>query len=254
MGSGLIYAIIIIAWIAYFVPAWVRRHDEASESKSVERYRSAMRIVSKGTYSEIPITRSERDEARADMFRRRQGAYAVLLLAFIALIGLAALGSVPWFAPIIPLGLTGALAVVIFQHDNSRVHSIKIEAEGLRRPLPQTIIQEPIVQRETINAETSSTVHVRPRTGNYIATTGAAPHQNEWKPVQVPSPTYVNAAKALRPHRTIDLTKPGAWTEAQRAEEAARLAAIAPDRDNVFDQVEAEIAASQDENRRVSGE
>ena len=65
---------------------------------------------------------------------------------------------------------------------------------------------------------------------------------------------YVNAPKAVRPIRTIDLTKPGAWSAAQKANEEALLAAISPGRDQVFDQVAAEEATETLREARVVGE
>ncbi len=47
MTSGLIYAAIIAMWGAYFIPLWLRRHEERSESRSVERFSRAMRILSR---------------------------------------------------------------------------------------------------------------------------------------------------------------------------------------------------------------
>ncbi|MGH8970558.1 MAG: hypothetical protein ACRDV1_11485, partial [Actinomycetes bacterium] len=47
MGSGVIYAGIIVMWAAYFIPRWLRRHEELSESRSVEKFDQAMRILSR---------------------------------------------------------------------------------------------------------------------------------------------------------------------------------------------------------------
>ena len=47
MGSGLIYALLIGMWAVYFIPRWLRRHEELSESRSIERFDRAMRILSR---------------------------------------------------------------------------------------------------------------------------------------------------------------------------------------------------------------
>ena len=47
VGSGLIYAAIIVMWALYFIPRWLRRHEELSESRSVEKFDHAMRILSR---------------------------------------------------------------------------------------------------------------------------------------------------------------------------------------------------------------
>ena len=48
-----------------------------------------------------------------------------------------------------------------------------------------------------------------------------------WEPVRVPTPTYVNAARAPRPVRKIDLAAPGAWTSGRLVSDAAAAAARA---------------------------
>lgn len=47
MGSGIIYAVLIVLWALYFVPRWLKRHEELSESRSVEKFDQAMRILSR---------------------------------------------------------------------------------------------------------------------------------------------------------------------------------------------------------------
>ena len=47
VGSGLIYAAIIVMWALYFIPRWLRRHEELSESRSVEKFEHSMRVLSR---------------------------------------------------------------------------------------------------------------------------------------------------------------------------------------------------------------
>jgi hypothetical protein len=53
-----------------------------------------------------------------------------------------------------------------------------------------------------------------------------------WQPTSVPKPTYATAAKAIPTNRVIDLTVPGAWSAAQKAQDES----ILPSRDELFDQ------------------
>jgi hypothetical protein len=90
--------------------------------------------------------------------------------------------------------------------------------------------------------------------GVTILPKGTAAARAQWKPNEIPLPTYVNAAKAITPKRTIDLTEPGRWSEEQEALERAALAAAAPSRDEVFDQQLAEEAVARlRANRAVNG-
>ncbi len=241
VGSGIIYAILVVLWIAYFVPAWLRRHDEASESRSVERYRSAMRVVSRGTEAEIAVTVAERIEARAAMLRRRQKLFFGIAGLLLLTLGLAMFGLIaPWLITL-PLFAGGLYIVYV------RKAKVQEELVARRRLLrashnldvtvrPSALSLAKAVQETAFEPQStlaSSTVHVIER------------DESGWHPVDVPVPTYVTAPRAVRAHRVIDLTKPGAWSQAQQAEEAARLAAIAPSRDQVFDQVAADAAASE---------
>ena len=237
MGSGIIYAVVVVIWIAYFVPAWLRRHDEVSESRSVERYRSAMRVVSRGTDAEIGVTISEKVEAREAILRRRQQLFIGITGMLLLTMGLAMFGLIPSWLVVLPL-LGGALYVaymrkakvsedLIARRQATRAtHHHDVSLRPSKLSFARTV-QQPV----DVSAPVSSTVHVIKR------------GERAWEPAQVPVPTYVSAAKAVRAHRVIDLTKPGAWTADQQAEEAARLAAIAPSRDQVFDQVAADAAA-----------
>ncbi len=45
--SGLIYAVIVVMWAAFLVPMWLRRHDEAVEAKSVDRFSTAMKVLAR---------------------------------------------------------------------------------------------------------------------------------------------------------------------------------------------------------------
>ena len=47
--SAVIYAAIVVMWAVVLVPMWLRRHDAATESRSVERFSTAMRTLSRRT-------------------------------------------------------------------------------------------------------------------------------------------------------------------------------------------------------------
>ena len=45
--SAVILAVIVIMWAVVLVPMWLRRHDAATESRSVDRFSTAMRVLSR---------------------------------------------------------------------------------------------------------------------------------------------------------------------------------------------------------------
>ena len=55
--TGIIYAAIVVAWAAFLVPLALRRHDQAPQKRSVERFSSTMRVLSTG--GRRPSSRSD---------------------------------------------------------------------------------------------------------------------------------------------------------------------------------------------------
>ncbi|HET7327907.1 MAG TPA: hypothetical protein VFJ14_11565, partial [Nocardioidaceae bacterium] len=45
MGAGLLYAAIIVGWAAYLIPHALRRYDQASRSRSIDRFSAGMRVL-----------------------------------------------------------------------------------------------------------------------------------------------------------------------------------------------------------------
>jgi len=45
--TGVIYGAIVVVWAAYLVPLALRRHDEASRSRSIAHFSSAMRVLAR---------------------------------------------------------------------------------------------------------------------------------------------------------------------------------------------------------------
>ncbi|MBA2698635.1 MAG: hypothetical protein H0U61_07665 [Nocardioidaceae bacterium] len=139
--TGLIYAAIVVAWAAYLVPLALRRHDEAARSHSIERFSSAMRVLSRrggsgqdqivlapgrqvdrvlspslrsssGDRVEVKTPpRPSRAAQRAAASRRRR--VSMVLVALVAAVGVAAsLGVIDWWWPAVPAVLVVGFLVV----------------------------------------------------------------------------------------------------------------------------------------------
>src|SRR3954469_17378950 len=141
--SAVIYAAIVVMWGVVLVPMWLRRHDAATESRSAERFSTAMRTLSRRTHatpgrryvvmprrqagsvsihvsgatavttsttsSDTRPARPAVSAARASMVRRRRRTTLVLLgLATLTAV-LAVAGICPW-----PVQLAGDLVLVAF--------------------------------------------------------------------------------------------------------------------------------------------
>jgi hypothetical protein len=49
VGSSLIYVAIVAMWAGLLIPMWLRRHEQETEVRSVDRFSTAMRILSRRT-------------------------------------------------------------------------------------------------------------------------------------------------------------------------------------------------------------
>ena len=119
MGNGIIFVVIVGLWAVVLVPQWLRKHDAAAESKSVERYSTAMRslsrrgtgprsagtrdlLVPRGSHAAVisggraPSSSARRAHAAKQAKMRRRRTVTLSLVGFLAvLFAAAALGTAP---------------------------------------------------------------------------------------------------------------------------------------------------------------
>lgn len=244
MASGIIYLAIIGMWVAYFLPRWMHNKNEFS-GKHVERYKSALRVVAGNNLSSQSgaiFTDVDRVARVAQQLMRRRIIFSIITLSFIATLVGAFMQTLAITATLIPLsGLAIYIAYVRRQENaaaiqHRRMEQIHRRTEGVSHTNLSDVI--------TPKASTDHWIPFAERelTGVTILPKGTAAARAEWKPNEIPLPTYVNAAKAIHPKRTIDLTEPGRWSEEQERLEREALAAAAPSRDEIFDQQLAEEA------------
>jgi hypothetical protein len=240
MTSGLIYIAIIGMWVAYFAPRWIHDRNEFS-GKSVERYKSALRVVANQSPQEstssgaIHIDLDREAKIRQTLMRRR---IYFLLIAFSLVSTL--VGGVMKTMPFI-YALVPASAMLIYianvrrhviadQLHKRRVNQIHRRSSGVSATNLAEVVQPKATTEHWIP------LSERELKGVVILPKGSAADRNAWEPTEVPVPTYVNAPKAIVPKRVIDLTTPGQWTEEQERLEREALAAASPSRDQIFDQ------------------
>ena len=258
MASGIIYISIIGMWVAYFLPRWVHDRNEFS-GKSVERYKSALRIVasnSPGGSSGTGIIHTDLDrEAKiAQQLLRRRIIFLLISISFVmtiigAMMQTLALSyvGIPVVAFVLYLGLVRHQSTTE-RMQRRRVTQLQRTTAGVSTtnlsevvaPKPSTEHWIPLTEREL--------------TGVVLLPKGSAAARGEWQPNSIPVPTYVNAPKAIVPKRVIDLTTPGQWSEEQERLEREALAAAAPSRDEIFDQQLADEAVARLKENRAANE
>ena len=134
MASAIIYLAIIGMWVAYFLPRWIHTHDEFS-GKSVERYKSALRVVagdSKEAYSMAIHTDLDAQFKKSQMLLRRRIFFLVIISTLIATSVGAIMNILNWAYIAIPL----SGFIVYLAHTRRTINRERIQRrriEGLQK-------------------------------------------------------------------------------------------------------------------------
>lgn len=258
MASGIIYLAIIGMWVAYFLPRWMHNKNEFS-GKHVERYKSALRVVAGNTPGArvgtgVIYTDVDQVARVAQQLLRRRIIFSIISISFIATLVGAYMQTLAITSALVPLSALIIYIAFVRRQENAaaiqhrRMDQIHRRTEGVSHTnLSDVITPKASIEHWIPFAE-------RELSGVTLLPKGTAAARAEWKPNEVPLPTYVHAAKAIVPKRTIDLTEPGRWSDEQERLEREALAAAAPSRDEIFDQQLAEEAVERlRANRAVNG-
>ena len=112
--TGFIYAVIVALWAAVLIPIWLKRHDHISEVRSSARFSSAMHSLGEqatreGRSARTPSRTRHSSPAEEQRSKRRVVVTGALSIALAAVLGLAIMGLVARWAPIV-------LAVVVLTY------------------------------------------------------------------------------------------------------------------------------------------
>lgn len=264
MLTSLIFVALAVAWAVYLVPKALQATDEASVSHSVERFSSALRVLSRREEAETEAAsvaerpgrperrrpsatqiRARREAARLAAQRRRRVLGTILVLN-IAVAATAGFGVIAWAWQAAPVTLLVAWLVACRLMVRSEQAAKADVWTPTRVRMPRRPAESPVTASPADLDVPAETVVERNEQGfDEVApeadtTTIAAITEPLWDPVPVTLPTYVSKPAATRRTvRTIDLSAPGVTTsgrteedsaiarEADEAERAAKLAAIA---------------------------
>jgi hypothetical protein len=208
-GSGIIYAAIVAAWVAYLVPSWVRHGEERTHA---ERSTERMRILQPGPrhgsheLDEEDLLLGERAVTRvsARTARRRRRTLLLLVVTITAVCIGVRLGYLLSWVPAIPaIALVGYLVLL---RRSTRRMALARRRELARRAVRAVSVapRRRVEPRPVVSPASAAPSPVR-RPSTPMA-------DDSWEPQPVPLPTYVTAPKARRSIRTINLRSPGAWT------------------------------------------
>jgi len=264
MASGIIYLAIIGMWVAYFLPRWVHNKNEFS-GKSVERYKSALRVVASTTPgahigSGVIYTDVDRAGRVAQQLMRRRIIFTLITTTLILTTVGALMQTFTYLAIAIPVtGLIIYVAYVRRQENSERIQRRRVDqlhktTEGVSHTNLSEVLTKKSAHEVKVNLDHWVPLAERELTGVTLLPKGTAQSRSEWQPNEIPVPTYVTAPKAVQGRRIIDLTEPGKWTEEQEQLEREALAAAAPSRDQIFDQQLADEAVERLREVRAANE
>ena len=263
MASGIIYLAIIGMWVAYFLPRWVHNKNEFS-GKSVERYKSALRVVASTTPgAQIGTGAIYTDVDRAGRVAQQLMRRRIVFLIISTTLILTTVGAIMQTFTYVAIAVPATALVLYIAHvrrqtgreqiQRRRVDQLHKRTEGVSH----TNLAEVLTNRTTevhVSKEHWIPFAERELTGVTVLPKGTAQSRSEWQPNEVPVPTYVNAPKAITPKRIIALTEPGKWTDEQERLEREALAEAAPSRDEIFDQQLADEAVQRLREIRAANE
>jgi hypothetical protein len=213
--TGIIFAAIAIAWLAYLVPHFVRRPENELVEEPVgpaEQFADSMRIVRRGRapllnqdLAEIaayevstPMTRraAVNDLRRLEQLAagRRRRVLLVLVGVLSVTVVLAVTGLAPWWLLAVPGGLLVAFVTLA----RFSVRAMRRDLDARYREIRQGSEESTVLIRRRETPATSSALVTPPAPK---AKTGVL-----WDPVPITQPTYVSKPLAPRTVRTIDLS------------------------------------------------
>jgi len=269
VGSGLIYLIIVGMWIAYFLPRWISTHEEVS-GRTVEKFEKTMKVVGLTSGNEAPDYEALAKKKEQQIAIRRILFFSIIgltiVLSIFAIVGL--VSPIVLTLPVSALTLYVVSArhqIHLLQEEEKRARSVEgVTAKPSSRNYSEIIARSKSAStklsifEEFENSEQWTplservTSYTREVQSIVILPKGSAQQSGQtWEPTAVPAPRYVGAPKAAPQRRVIDLTIPGAWSEAQ---ERAMREAMAPASDQVFDQVQADEIEEHLRTQRAAGE
>lgn len=251
--SGFLYVAIVVGWAVYLVPFALKRYDEATRNRSIDRFSSAMRVlgrrdgedggvVARSTTVEVAALRTAapraatRTAAKVAARRRRR---VLLTLLFLTAVtgGAAGLAFVDWWTVAVPGGLVVAWLVACRMQARRERVAYARSREPRAEPAPASratrarvdVESEAGVRPEMVAPAVDDEPTVVLQRADLDAAEAAYEGQGSlWDPVPVTLPTYVHKPRAPRTIRTIDLGEPGVQSSGHTEEYTEEHAASAP--------------------------
>jgi hypothetical protein len=280
-GAAFIYLALIGMWALVLVPLFLRRHDQAQESRSADRFARAMgslRLDSRGTASAgesralLMPRRSDADRRSqvtvsnasayetpgAAAARRRRLVLAVLGSLLVVWTVLVVLHKVPRLSLAVPALLFVGFLVVA-RRQAARAADLKRRrarrsalTDAARAADVRYDSSQQLARRGGRVVEAAPQRRPQPKPAAAPVVEAPAADGTSWSAVPTTLPTYVTAPRATRIPRVIDLTTPGSWSGAAMVAQARETLAAEPADESGMRVESFEIAVPRDPSVRAS--
>jgi hypothetical protein len=207
--TGLIFAVIAIAWLAYLVPLSVRRRgDEIDSADPSARFSDSMRVVRYGTAPLLDQDLASIGSVEVST-RRRRRVLVLLMFVLTAVLSTSGFGLTPWWVAAIPgTLLLGFIVLARISVRGLRAH-LDQRYETIRRGCDESTVllkRADVLKRVDASTKKAEPAKVEPARAGRL-----------WDPVPITVPTYVSKPLAPRTVRTIDLSSPEVATQTRLA-------------------------------------
>lgn len=222
--SGVIFVLLALGWAVYLLPKALKRNDDLDQSRPVEEFSSAVRILGRGVAQKVvapkasadvepvatpaPVLAITREAARRAAKRRRR--VLALLLTTLAVVTVTSyLAYTPWFTTAIPAGLVVAFLVVARLTVRKQQVRVSVPVAERAADVTADVEQSPVVEPVETALDQEDTEGLSREALDEALAEAAEPVLDEgglWDPLPVTLPTYVNKARARRTVRTIEIT------------------------------------------------
>lgn len=250
-ASGLIFAFVVVVWLAYVVPVVLRRYDEASKNQGLTQTDGRGRVLSRlgrrplaegaetapAAASAAVSEDAKRQAARAagrpvsrQAARRRRRVLITLLTLVVVTAGAVAATplALAWVAA--PVGLTVAWLVTCRIQVRGELGlgtgSLRLRRSGAASPAKRSSTAADDEATVVLSGQFEDIDPDRPHVMQQVELEADALDEQLqiavpsisttgealWDPLPVTLPTYVTKPRAGRTVRSIDFGQPGTWT------------------------------------------
>lgn len=260
--SALLFILLGVMWAVVLVPMWLRKHDAADESRSVDRFHRALSslsgrlerddthdtvVVRQGKVPtgrdvlmpgrpegaqqvQVTVSGSRRPRAAGSPAARRRKLLVGLLLVAALVLVAGLFHRVQLWTAAIP-GLLAVMLLVSARRQAAR------RAELVRRRRRRHVLSA--AARAAAGRRSAEPVRRAGRIDEVVpvdlvdeVVLDAKPATRSWDAVPTTLPTYVTAPAATKVPRVIDRSTPGAWSGAAMLDQAQRTRQVVQDDDS----------------------